>query len=208
MISKYPFSFFRCASFRDVCVGSRLKTGKTMFAKTCLRKNRIRVFKLGMPVQVVHPNAVDIKFPQQLFELINPVFFKPGVCWTYSHKPCRLLHFLPAIVNSPCFWVFFHIIFTVECGKLCKHPDSLSLRPFYHGFVNRPMMYKNCIHAELVKPKIFFPESIWAAVNPPDLDFFWIIGAADFFPANKKAGEQYQCPEQNNRGDTHLPEVV
>src|SRR5688572_28877189 len=100
-----------------------------MVTKTSLGENRLWVFVLGVPVEVIHPDAVIIKSVQEALELIDPKLPETGFCRTYPHKPCRQFHFLTTSVNGPRLRMLLDIIFTIQRGKLGKYFEPFLLRP-------------------------------------------------------------------------------
>src|SRR5690606_16372255 len=121
MVGKDPVSFFCCAACRYYNAGCGLKGGQTVFTKAGFWKDWLWVFELGVPVQIIHPYAVQLMALQKFSQGIPSVYFESGFRWANSHKPGSWFHFITVLVNRPSFRVFIHIRFSIQGGKLCEY---------------------------------------------------------------------------------------
>ena len=118
---KDPLRLFIRGKIRNIKAGCLFKRSYAVSAETGLWKNGFRFLKLSVPVNVIHPDAVKIIFPEKLPEFCHPELPETGFSGTDAHEPGCGFHSIPVLVNSPRLRVVFDITLAVEDRKFGKN---------------------------------------------------------------------------------------
>ena len=148
-------------------------------AEAGLDEDRVRVLELGVPVQVVHPDAIQVVGLEQRAQVRDAGGAEPAVGGADAHEPGGLGRGFSGVVDGVGVGVRGEAVAGVQGGELGEHLRAFGPRAFQHRGVEALVVHEDRVDPVFVEPGAPVPERLGGGVGAADQDALGRLGSCE-----------------------------